>query len=234
MINLESIKVTTNPIAAKHLPTLLLLTIAGLLFSSQARAIDYDVEIIIFEHVRDTSVGSSSSFLVPVIRNAEKIPQAQVPGAAIQPLSELRLTAEAEKIKTSNNHRLMYHGGWRQAAIDEENAPYMSIAFGRGNRVLAERGDADSLYLRGYLDPPSNLQGDLREIGLAKLHGGIKVWVGRFLHFETLLSYTPPNANYSFAFESERRMRSRQLHYIDHPRVGIITKIFPVDESAPN
>ncbi len=211
-----------------------LAVLLGFLFVSPAQAVDYDVEIIIFEHVRDTTVGSSSTLLVPVVRNAQQIPEAPTPGSPIQPLGELRLSAEAEKIKASNNHRLMYHGGWRQGAIDKENAPYMSIAMGRRVSLLAERGDADSIYLRGYTNPPANLEQELRQRTISKLQGGIKVWVGRFLHFDTLLSYTPSGANYSFAFESERRMRSRQMHYIDHPRVGIITKIFPVDDTAPN
>jgi len=211
----------------------LLLTVS-LVITAPAFAVDYDVEIIIFEHIRDTAVGSSDTLLVPVVRNAQRIPDALAPGADIQPIGELRLLEEVEKIKASNNHRLMYHGGWRQGAIDQENAPFMSIALGRGFNLLAESGDADSIFLRGYSTPPLDQSLDLRQRRSTKLFGGIKVWVGRFLHFDTLLSYTPSGADYSFAFESERRMRSRQMHYIDHPRVGIITKIFPVDNTAPN
>lgn len=212
----------------------LLLLAAAVSFSHAAEAVEYDVEIIIFEHIRDTTVGSSNTLLVPVVRNAQRIPETAQAGSPVQPLGELRLTAEAEKIKASNNHRFLYHGGWRQGALDKENAPTMSIALGRGSSVLVERGDADSTYLRGYRTSQGNIQQDLRETRITKLYGGIKVWVGRFLHFDTLLSYTPTDANYSFSFESDRRMRSRQMHYIDHPRVGIITKIFPVDDTAPN
>ena len=210
------------------------LIVLAALLSTPLHAVDYDVEIIIFEHVRNTTVGSSNTLLAPVVRNAQRIPDTTTPGAEIQPIGELRLQAEAEKIKNSNNHRLMYHGGWRQGAIDKENAPFMTIAMGQSYSALFEQGDADSLFLRGYQNPPLDTQVELRERRSFKLSGGIKVWVGRFLHFDTLLSYTPAGANYSFAFESERRLRSRQLHYIDNPRVGIITKIFPVDNTAPN
>ncbi len=213
-------------------------------FVFTAHAIDYDVEVIIFEHVRNTTVGSSDTFLLPVIENAELIPQAATPGAEIQPIGELRLLEEAEKIKGSDNHRFLYHGGWRQTDFDRENAPFMAISLGQGFNMLAENkrvanntddsGDDPNAYLRGYTRPPAGQILDLRQARSSKLFGGIKVWVGRFLHFDTRLAYTPTGANYSFAFESERRMRSRQLHYIDHPRVGIITKIYPVDETAPN
>lgn len=204
------------------------------LLCTPLHAIDYDVEVIIFEHVRNTTVGSSNTLLAPVVRNAQQIPVSPTPGAEIQPIGELRLQAEAEKIRSSNNHRLMYHGGWRQGALDKENAPFISIAMGQSYTALFEQGDADSLFLRGYRNPSLNTPTDLQQRRSSKLSGGIKVWVGRFLHFDTLLSYTPTDANYSFSFESERRLRSRQLHYIDNPRVGIITKIFPVDDTAPN
>ena len=209
-------------------------TVLATVLSTPLYAIEYDVEIIIFEHVRDTTIGSSDTLLVPVIDNEQTIPDSSITGAPIQPIGELRLLPELEKIRSSSNHRLMYHGGWRQGAIDKENAPFMSIALGRSFNTLTARGDDDSIYLRGYNNPPLDHPVDLNQSQSYKLYGGIKVWVGRFLHFDTLLSYTPEGADFSFAFESERRMRSRQLHYIDHPRVGIITKIFPVDETAPN
>jgi len=210
-------------------------------------------------HLRDTTVGSSDTLLLPLIENAELIPDAPIPGAEIQPIGELRLLQEAEKIKGSNNHRLLYHGGWRQTDFDRESAPFMSISLGQRFNLLAEStNDAinrsrnrrnlnssnsndgeenieeEYIYRRGFTSPPARQTLDLRQASSAQLSGGIKVWVGRFLHFDTLLSYTPNGADYSFAFQSERRMRSRQLHYIDHPRVGIVTKIYPVDETAPN
>lgn len=235
-----------KPVKLIPVPVLLLV---GFIFSSQAQAIDYDVEVIIFEHIRDTTVGSSDTLLVPAIENAARIPDAPVPGADIQPLGELRLLEEVEKIKGSNNHRLLYHGGWRQTDFDRETAPFMTISLGQSFNLLTENTpianniieDDDNpnaadpnFWLRGYTSPPAGQILDLRQNSSSKLFGGIKVWVGRFLHFDTQLSYTPTGADYSFAFESERRMRSRQLHYIDHPRVGIVTKIYPVDDSAPN
>jgi len=217
-----------------RLNTIVALLLLSCPLLSFAQGIEYDVEVIIFENLRDTTVDSSDTLLLPVVQDAQPIPERSIPGAAIQPIGELRLQVEAEKIRNSGSHRLMYHGGWRQGSIDEENAPYMSIELGSSFTMLTEQGDADSVYLRGYLNPPLNPEFDLRERRSARLFGGIKVWVGRFLHFDTLLAYTPPGADYSYSFQSERRLRSRQLNYIDNPKVGIITKIFPVDDSAPN
>jgi len=253
-----------------------------LVLSKTGQAINYDVELIIFENVTNTSVGSSPTNLFPVINQTRQIPVEADPNAPLQPLPQLRLTEDAEKIRQSGNHRLLYHGGWRQTDFDRENAPFMSIALGERQRLFVETGDADSEYLRAYRQPPQRINpntgpgqnsrlgqnsglnqntrlnqntglsqstgldqstGLNQSTGLAipttpnnihKLFGGVKVWVGRFLHFDTKLVYTPTNSDASFKFESERRMRSRQMHYIDHSRVGILVKIFPVDETAEN
>lgn len=219
-----------------------LVLLAALLIAVPVHAINYDVEVIIFEHVRNTDVGSADSLLLPVVRGAQQIPPIQIdpnitdptldPNALIRPLTTLRLQDQAEQIRQSGNHRLVYHGGWRQTDFSQEAAPYMRIALGRGVQMFTERGDADSQYLRGYTTPPTTVATDQKRA--TTLYGGVKVWVGRFLHFDTLLAYTPPGGTSSFAMQSERRMRSRQLHYIDNPRFGIITKIFPVDETAAN
>ncbi len=216
---------------------LLLIVAAPLLLalSKPGLAINYDVELIIFEHARNTSVGSSSSYLYPVLDRARRIPtEATEANAPLQPLPKLRLLDDAEKIKQSGNHRLLYHGGWRQTDFDRENAPYMSIALGARQEVFVEPGDGDKNYLRAFRLPPLNLDQNMASKNTYQLFGGVKVWVGRFLHFETRLAYTPANGRVSYKFESERRMRSRQMHYIDHSRVGILIKIFPVDETAPN
>lgn len=219
-----------------------LLLLAGLTGAAPSYAINYDVEVIIFEHVRNTAAGSADTLLLPVVRGAQPIPPIQIdpniadptqdPNALIRPLTTLRLQDQAAQIRQSNNHRLVYHGGWRQTDFSQEAAPYMRIALGQSVQMFTERSDPDSEYLRGYTSPPATLATDQKRA--TTLYGGVKVWVGRFLHFDTLLAYTPPGGTRSFAMQSERRMRSRQLHYIDNPRFGIITKIFPVDETAAN
>lgn len=206
----------------------------GVIAATPGFAIDYDVEIIIFEHARNTSVGSSKTMLLPVVRDAKSIPQQVEPNSPIQPLPQLRLQAEADRINQSDNYRLIYHGGWRQPDYDQETAPYMRIAMGEPVNMLVERGTPESLYLQGYKTPPIDADTPLSQARSATIYGGIKVWVGRFLHFDTLLSYTPRGSTQSFAMQQDRRMRSRQLHYLDNPRLGIITKIFPVDQTAPN
>ena len=69
----------------------------------------------------------------------------------------------------------------------------------------------------------------------ANLAGYVRVTIGRYLHFEADLwttmeknddiASTPDNR--FVALRESRRMRSNELHYLDHPALGVITKISP-------
>ncbi len=69
----------------------------------------------------------------------------------------------------------------------------------------------------------------------ANLAGFVRVTIGRYLHFEADLWTTmenkediaPPRENQFVALRESRRMRSNELHYLDHPALGVITRISP-------
>ena len=69
----------------------------------------------------------------------------------------------------------------------------------------------------------------------ANLAGYVRVTIGRYLHFQADLWTTmenkediaSPRENQFVALRESRRMRSNELHYLDHPALGIITKISP-------
>lgn len=69
----------------------------------------------------------------------------------------------------------------------------------------------------------------------ANIAGYVRVTIGRYLHFEAELwtkmgkrdDMAPPQENQFVALRESRRMRSNELHYLDHPALGVITKISP-------
>ena len=69
----------------------------------------------------------------------------------------------------------------------------------------------------------------------ANLAGFVSVTIGRYLHFEADLWTTmekkdetvSPQDDQFMALRESRRMRSNELHYLDHPALGVITKISP-------
>jgi hypothetical protein len=58
------------------------------------------------------------------------------------------------------------------------------------------------------------------------LRGLVRVTRGRYLHFETDL-LVDAGAEGAVRTSQSRRMRSAEVHYIDHPRVGIVVRIDP-------
>ncbi len=216
------------------------LLLSGLLLAmaQSAYAVNYDVELIIFEHARRTSVGAGDTLLVPIVEKSRNIPQ-ELPQAGLEnaftALPELRLLEEAAKIDASESYRMLYHGGWRQPALTEAEAPWMRIELGPAQQLFMARSNTDDLNFQvAYPSPPYNADSGYTATTSHRLAGALRVWVGRFLHLESQLVFTPTDATRSFRIESNRRMRSRRMHYIDHTRIGIIAKIFPVDESAAN
>ena len=78
----------------------------------------------------------------------------------------------------------------------------------------------------------------------SRISGDLKLIMSRYLHINTDLiyekpkigqstqmaqpEYTPPNhQSDTYPLLFERRMRSREIHYIDHPMVGIIVLATP-------
>ena len=76
-----------------------------------------------------------------------------------------------------------------------------------------------------------------------RLHGFISLTAGRYLHIHTDFRYSVPSAGQApmladarpvtldesyLAFEQHRRMRSGELHYLDHPKLGVIVQVDPV------
>ena len=57
------------------------------------------------------------------------------------------------------------------------------------------------------------------------LDGTIKVSVRRYLHVDLDLLL---KSGKGYRLQAKRRMRSREIHYIDHPKMGVLVLITPV------
>ena len=64
--------------------------------------------------------------------------------------------------------------------------------------------------------------------GLFDVEGWIAVTVQRFVHFEVRLWVRLDDAAYALVSES-RRLRSGEIHYLDHPVLGMVVRTGPVD-----
>ena len=123
----------------------------------------------------------------------------------------LSLNRVRNTLRRSARYRPFLHAGWRLPGLSRNAARPAYIGAG-----LAAEGDGN--------DPPA-------------VHGTVKVSVARYLHVELDLLYRPSGADVAaapegtptwFRLRSERRMRSRELHYIDHPLFGVLVRIAPL------
>jgi hypothetical protein len=69
------------------------------------------------------------------------------------------------------------------------------------------------------------------QVGNERLIGLVRISKGRYLHLDTDLLLQPDELE-AYRVRLHRRMRSGELHYVDHPKVGILIRTARV-ETAP-
>lgn len=66
-----------------------------------------------------------------------------------------------------------------------------------------------------------------------RLNGLVRITRGRFLHLDTDLLLRDVNAPAPYRIKLNRRMRSDELHYVDHPKLGILIQATRLRAAAP-
>lgn len=195
------------------MPALLQRTLLLAIFSSlsaMASAAElYKVEMLVFAN--ESGIGINDEYwpeITPVdvsgavfLRDWDGYPLQ--PFEAL-PENDLRLSADANRLARHSDYRVLYHRGWLQPIGGKQSA--------RAVRIKTSR--------QGY-----------------ELDGTITLYRNRFLHayptlqLSTLGPPSPPlpeaaeGSEYrptAWLLQEARRMRSNEIHYIDHPRLGVL------------
>jgi hypothetical protein len=90
--------------------------------------------------------------------------------------------------------------------------------------TLRRRGMTVHEHLAWRMSPGSRSNDTWYWVGDGRLEGLVQVSRGRFLHLDLDLLLRPADASSPFRVRLNRRMRSGELHYLDHPRVGILVQ----------
>jgi hypothetical protein len=230
-----------------------LLTFVFLGFSIFSHAEDiryYDVEIILFENLDNASRQSENwpnsvelvlpETIIEIGRPyAGSLPQKYDPALTFQPLSQedYQLQNQARKIEGSSSRRVLLHTAWRQPGMDREEA--MTVYFkrpipGTTSSRPGATGAAVEPVATSLLPPEAG-----------ELEGMIKVTLSRYLHVDTDIVFRPRIAEEPQNFftmdvtqdtlqpvvyrlkQTRRRIRSRELHYLDNPVLGMLVLITP-------
>ena len=190
---------------------LFIVTLANSSFSAAEETPWYEVEIIVFANAKGSYINSEGwgqDLEQPQFATARAV----TPGSGARPFqaidaSRLRLQGEWSRLQNSGEYRPLLHMGWLQPGLERDKAV----------GVLVEAG------------APSPAFG-----GEKPLSGVIAVGLSRYLHLDTNLLYrraaTSGAASFhTFQLKETRRMRSKEIHYLDHPMFGVIALITPIE-----
>ena len=231
-----------------------LLTFVFLGFSLLSHAEDiryYDVEIILFENLDNASRQGENwpnsvelvfpESIIEIGRPyAGSLPKKYDPALTFQPLSQkdYQLQNQARKIEGSGSRRVLLHTAWRQPGMAREEA--LTVYFKRpipgitSSRPGASGAAVESVATSRLLPPEAG-----------ELEGMIKVTLSRYLHVDTDIVFRPQIAEEMRNFyatdvtqdtlqpvvyhlkQTRRRIRSRELHYLDNPALGMLVLITP-------
>ena len=213
------------------------------LYTSIVSAKDYAIEIILFAN-KDGLQQSAEKFnfkhIIPTPTNGLDLSSIDNNSQwqAI-PEEDYILNNVAERLKRSSNYRILKHFAWRQPVVEKQDSQPIAIKAGRDfTNQYPEHGYRQI----EFSDTSTNDSGNSKVL---ELDGTINIVITRYLHLYTDLVFRLPRniptdiedalnrdqALVDYSIQSHRRMRSRELHYIDHPLVGILIEATPIDEN---
>lgn len=94
--------------------------------------------------------------------------------------------------------------------------------------TLKRKGMIVHDHLAWYQTPRGRSSNAWYSVGSGRLSGLVQVTRGRFLHLNADLLLRDANTAQPVRAKLYRRMRSGELHYLDHPKLGIIFRADPL------
>jgi len=212
-------------------PVQLLLVAALLGLSNLAHAKDYLIEVIVFEHRNKNDNEIPGNLYYPKLTSSMGLTSDRAQAAGFELVTEgLTLNESADKIKKLGRYRMLRHFAWRQPGLERKEAKAVRINLGRATTIFIPQ---DLKPYKKFIPASSQPQADrTREIRTTTVNGTIKVSLGRFLHMDTHMVFTDAETGTSYGMSHSRKMRSKELHYIDNQRFGILTRILPIESGA--
>lgn len=211
---------------------------------SPAWAVDYRVELIVFANTETQAFHSEQWAMEvdpPVLDDAVDLFTGDR-ARGFLPLRDQELTQARELLENSERFEVIKHVVWQQPGLAADDAVPVRVHGG------TDYGPQYPERMQPRLEVGED--GTIVEIPgperLEQLDGTIRVELGRYLHVYTDLLLRKPvvlermdpetqeavqtPALLDIPMQEHRRMRSRELHYIDHPLLGVLVEITPVEE----
>ena len=170
----------------------------------------YQVELIVFEQL-DTVTDEKW----PEMAELDIAPL--TPDTAndiIQPSINQTLVSESQRLQRSPRYDVLYHRSWQQPALPKRDAKYVKVQ--TANELV---------------------DGKIRLYKSTYLHAQLDIWLKQ--NSATLTSWSDANPE-GTAIElprnphllQSRRVKSKKVYYFDHPVLGALLKLTPIDTPA--
>lgn len=183
---------------------------AVLLFQDNAVAADqeYDIEIVVIEDISGRYAKSENWPTIPEESTYTNLQQPDIKTTQnekryrILPDSSFKLNDEISRINDSKEYKILLHTAWRQAGLDKVSAFPV--------RIASSKSDANA--------ETSYIEGDITLV------------MSRYLHVSGNLNYYKADKDgyVPYPVKFDRRMKSRETHYIDHPMIGVLVLATPI------
>ncbi len=222
-----------------------LLTVFTLCLIGSASASDtrYRVEMVFFAQTDEKAFFSEHWPLDEGLagKATQEEEEQKLEAFALQDKETLTLTEAATRLEKSPRYNVLSHIAWEQPGLAEDKAVSMPISGGTDFREeypgrMESRWETDEAGQMIEIPGPTSLN---------ELDGSVKLVLGRYLHLYTDLVYRKPviveqldeetqevlerRTLFDIPVQSHRKMRSRELHYLDHPMIGILIEVTPVE-----
>ena len=203
--------------------SLVLLSIHSISFATET---GYEVELIIFEDTSSRYLKSEdwtyNDMLLHSDINSSASAQKKDPEYTQLNWESAKLKSQFEKLSNNSNFKILINKRWKQTGLDRNetfNIPLNSMP----------EKETDVSLQNVTQDIQQNLH-----VTESYITGNVKLIMSRYLHFNINLKYFKPQTDnlgnrelISYPIVNERRMKSREIHYIDHPLIGIVVLATP-------
>ena len=222
-----------------RLLALILLTLA-----SPAWAVDYRIELILFANTESAAFHSEQ--WATEVDALETESALDLFGgerrAGFQALANGELTEARRLLDNSGRFEVLKHVVWQQPGLSPGDT--VAIRIHGGTDYSAQY--PERMEPRLEVGDDGNIVETPGPDRLEELDGTVRIELGRYLHVYTDLLLrkpvvveratdpeTPGTAQTRMLLDipmrEHRRMRSRELHYVDHPLLGMLVQITPVE-----
>ncbi|MFK8019423.1 MAG: CsiV family protein [Pseudomonadales bacterium] len=223
----------------------------------------FSIELIVFEQFLNPSYAENWP-AIPELNypdNLVRFPSESRHNSQPELFTELpfegHLQTPKAKLKRARGQRVVFSRRWEQGLLGKDDAPYIYIRGGERSGKHRELEGSIQVSVERYLHIRMNLwlskfadELEMKAIGETQMQDGkmqdlspsIEVELEQEpfllpeLPFRSTSNFGPHAPLESvFLLKQERRLRSRETHYIDHPAMGIVLRIEPLPErsSAP-